>query len=46
MPTASDIDDPSALITRITSPEREDDEIDRAIDDLLNDESGDRPRED
>jgi putative hydrolase len=45
MPTAADIDDPSALVARLTSTEREEDDIDRAIDDLLNDDSGDRPRE-
>ncbi|MDQ4137951.1 MAG: zinc-dependent metalloprotease, partial [Actinomycetota bacterium] len=46
MPTAADIDDPSALIARLGETERVEDDIDRAIDDLLNDDRGDRPRED
>ena len=45
MPTGADIDDPSALIARLGETERVEDDIDRAIDDLLNDDRGDRPRE-
>ena len=45
VPVASDIDDPTALIARITAGPPEPDEFDRALEDLLDDESGDRPRE-
>jgi putative hydrolase len=45
IPTGEDIDDSSALITRITSGSAEPDDIDQAIEDLLNDDSDDRPRE-
>lgn len=45
LPTGSDIDDPSALITRLTAPEPPQDDIDRALADLLDDVDGDRPRE-
>ena len=45
VPTQADIDDPQALIARLTAGEPELDDIDRAIEDLLGDESGDRPRE-
>jgi putative hydrolase len=45
VPSSEDIDDPTALVARITSPEPELDDVDRAIDDLLNDESGERPTE-
>lgn len=45
VPTGDDIDDPAALITRLSSPEPELDDIDRAIEDLLNDDSDDRPTE-
>ena len=46
VPTADDITDPSALIARITSDQPQLDEFDQALEDLLNDESGDRPVED
>src|SRR5690606_38827616 len=45
VPSSEDIDDPAALVARITDPEPEPDDVDRAIEDLLNDESGDRPTE-
>ncbi|NYF10209.1 putative hydrolase [Leifsonia sp. AK011] len=45
VPVASDIDDPTALIARITAGPPEPDEFDRALEDLLDDESGDRPTE-
>lgn len=45
VPTAEDIDDPSALIARVTSGTPEPDEVDRALEDLLNDEDGERPKE-
>ncbi len=46
VPESEDIDDPSALIARMTDPEPEPDDVDRAIEDLLNDEGGeDRPTE-
>src|SRR5690554_6131912 len=45
VPTKDDIDDPQALIARLTSGEPELDDVDRAIEDLLGDESSDRPRE-
>jgi putative hydrolase len=46
VPLASDIDDPAALIARITAGPPEPDDFDRALEDLLDDESGDRPHED
>lgn len=46
VPTAEDITDPSALIARITSDAPQLDEFDQALEDLLNDTSGDRPVED
>ncbi len=45
VPLASDIDDPSALIARITKGDPAPDDIDQAIADLLNDDSSDRPHE-
>ncbi|MGN6326814.1 zinc-dependent metalloprotease [Pseudolysinimonas sp.] len=44
-PTDADIDDPAALVARLTSPEPEPDAIDKAIEDLLDDTTGDRPHE-
>ena len=44
IPTDADIDDPSALIARLTSDTRIPDDVDMAIEDLLNDD-GDRPHE-
>ena len=46
VPTPEDIDDPSALITRLTNPQPEPDDVDQAIEDLLNDDRNDRPHED
>jgi putative hydrolase len=45
VPTAEDIDDPTALIARITSGAPQPDDIDQAIEDLLNDDSTERPHE-
>ena len=45
IPTGEDIDDPTALIARITAGEPEPDDIDQAIEDLLNDDTTERPRE-
>lgn len=45
VPTSEDIDDPSALIARIRAGAPEPDDIDQAIEDLLNDDSTDRPHE-
>jgi putative hydrolase len=45
VPTGEDIDDPSALITRITGGEPEPDDVDQAIEDLLNDDTSERPHE-
>ena len=46
VPTSEDIDDPTQLIARVTNPEPEFDDVDQAIEDLLNDEGGaDRPTE-
>jgi hypothetical protein len=44
MPASDDIDFPDALIARINGEVAEPDELDQAIEDLLNDE-GDRPKE-
>jgi putative hydrolase len=45
LPVSGDIDDPSALIARLTSTTPAHDDIDQAIEDLLNDTSDDRPQE-
>lgn len=45
VPTAEDIDDPAALVARLTGPAPEPDDIDQAIAELLDDEGGDRPVE-
>ncbi|TQO19179.1 putative hydrolase [Rhodoglobus vestalii] len=45
MPTAADIDDPAALVARLRDGGSTPDDIDQAISDLLNDESGERPHE-
>ena len=45
VPTAADLDDPTALIARITAGQPEPDDIDQAIEDLLNDDTTERPRE-
>ncbi len=46
LPDDTDIDDPAALVARLTSPAAEPDAIDRAIEELLDDTTGDRPHED
>ena len=46
IPTDADIDDPAALVARLQGGTPEPDDIDQALEDLLNDESGDRPTED
>jgi putative hydrolase len=45
IPTGADIDDPTALIARITAGAPEPDDVDQAIEDLLNDNTTDRPHE-
>jgi len=45
IPTDADIDDPAALITRLTSGTRIPDDVDMAIEDLLNDDGENRPHE-
>jgi putative hydrolase len=45
VPTGDDIDAPEALVARLTAGEPEQDDVDRAIEDLLNDTGDDRPRE-
>ena len=45
VPSSEDIDDPAALVARLSDGEPESDDIDQAIEDLLNDTSDDRPRE-
>ena len=46
VPLDTDIDDPSALVARVSGGTPEPDDIDRALEDLLSDDSGDRPKED
>jgi putative hydrolase len=46
VPTAEDIDNPSALIVRLTATAPEPDDMDLAIEDLLNDDTTNRPHED
>jgi putative hydrolase len=45
VPTAADIDDPTLLIARVSGDEPELDDVDQAIQDLLDDDSGERPHE-
>lgn len=45
IPTGADIDDPTALIARITAGAPQPDDVDQAIEDLLNDDSSERPHE-
>jgi putative hydrolase len=45
VPTAEDITDPSALIARINAGTPAPDDVDQAIEDLLNDTTTDRPHE-
>jgi putative hydrolase len=46
LPTHEDIDDPEALVARLTATEPVRDDIDQAIEDLLSDNGEDRPKED
>jgi len=45
VPTADDISDPSALVARLTAGTPAPDDVDQAIEDLLNDDTSERPRE-
>jgi putative hydrolase len=45
IPTSEDIDDPAALVARLASATTDHDDVDQAIEDLLNDDRDDRPRE-
>lgn len=45
VPGDADIDDPAALVARVSGGTPEPDDIDRALEELLGDETGDRPRE-
>ena len=45
LPGSDDIDDPAALIAGLSAAEATTDDIDQAIEDLLNDDSDDRPHE-
>jgi len=46
VPTADDISDPSALVARLIAGTPAPDDVDQAIEDLLNDDTSERPRED
>jgi putative hydrolase len=46
VPSDADIDAPAALVARLTGPAPEPDDVDKALRDLLDDSTGDRPRED
>lgn len=46
VPTDADIDDPDALVARLQAGPPEPDDVDRALQELLGDDSGDRPVED
>ena len=45
VPTDHDIDDPAALVARLRAGDPAPDEVDRALQELLGDESDDRPKE-
>jgi len=45
VPTADDITDPTALLARLTAGTPQLDDVDQAIEDLLNDDSSERPHE-
>lgn len=45
VPTGEDIDDPAALVARLQAGTPEPDDIDQAIEDLLNDDTSERPTE-
>ena len=46
VPTGEDVTDPSALIARLVAGAPQPDDIDQAIEDLLNDDTTERPKED
>ncbi|PZQ92133.1 MAG: hypothetical protein DI534_03185 [Leifsonia xyli] len=46
VPSDADIDDPTLLIARLTGAEPEQDDVDRALQELLDDSTGERPTED
>lgn len=45
VPTGEDIDAPGLLVARLTSGDTGPDDIDQAIEDLLNDDTSERPHE-
>ncbi len=45
VPTGEDVDNPAALVARLTAGSQEPDDIDRAIEDLLDDDGTERPSE-
>jgi putative hydrolase len=45
VPSDADIDDPAALVARLSGGAPEPDDVDRALEELLGDETGDRPQE-
>jgi putative hydrolase len=45
VPTSDDVDDPTTLIARITAGEAVPDDVDQALEDLLNDDTIERPHE-
>ena len=45
VPTGEDVDDPAALVARLTAGTQEPDDIVRAIEDLLDDGGMERPSE-
>jgi putative hydrolase len=45
LPGDAEIDDPAALVARLQAGAPEPDDVDQALEDLLNDETGDRPHE-
>ncbi len=45
LPTSSDIDDPSAIVAKLADADATADDVDQAIQDLLNDDRDDRPHE-
>jgi putative hydrolase len=45
VPVDTDIDDPAALVARLSGGTPEPDDVDRALEELLGDETGDRPKE-
>jgi len=46
VPTGEDVDDPAALVARLAAGTKEPDDIDRAIEDLLDGGGMERPSED